>query len=259
MLKFILDNLDSVPEAMRSLYRQREDGKWILQVEGAVPAEKLAEFRDNNTKLLKDLEKFKDVDPVKYAELLKIETDLRNGKVKDGKTVEEIVAERTDAMKKAHEKQVGELSKTVETTTTELSRLKISDAAVAVATELGLRPTAREDLVGRVTQLFRLKDGKPVAVNPDGSEIYGSGAEPLSIKEYVGGLVEKAPHLFEASQGSGAHNNGKPPIGGRITVNPWKKETWNVTKQGQLFKENKELARKMAAEAGHKIPEPAAA
>ena len=33
--------------------------------------------------------------------------------------------------------------------------------------------------------------------------------------------------------------------------NPWKKESWNVTMQGKVFeKEGKEVARKMAKEAG---------
>lgn len=256
MVAYIIDQeaFDALSDALKAEYKKREsDGKYVLDVQGAVPSEKLKEFRDANIQLKADLEKFTDVDPVKYKELLKIETDLRSGKVKDGKTVEEIVAERTEAMKLAFEKEKTTLTKQLEGTTGELTRLKIADAAVAVGAELGLRPTAREDLIGRVSQLFKLRDGKPVAIDPQGNEIYGAGAEPLTVKEYVSGLVEKAPHLFEPSNGGSAPGNRGNGAVNR-NVNPWKKETFNVTKQGEIYKANPELARRMAQEAGTPLP-----
>jgi hypothetical protein len=58
--------------------------------------------------------------------------------------------------------------------------------------------------------------------------------------------------LFEASQGTGARNNGAGGPNGQ-TVNPWAKQTWNLTKQGEAYKKNPDQARKMAAEHGHTI------
>src|SRR3954471_24123600 len=103
MPKFIIDKLEDAPEALRSHYTERADGKWVFQIEGAVPSEKLKEFRDKNTELLKAAEAFKDVDPEEYRRLLAIKNDLEKGKLKDGKTVEEVIEERTGAMKKQFE------------------------------------------------------------------------------------------------------------------------------------------------------------
>lgn len=256
MLKFIVDDINTVPEALRSLYTQRpSDSKWVLQVEGAVDAARLAEFRDSNILLTKRLEDFKDIDPAKARELIGMEKDIRNGKVKDGKTVEEIVEERTTAMRKAHETEVATLKKDLEGTTGKLSRLTIADAAVAKATELGLRPSAREDLVERANRTFTLKEGNPVALDPTGQPKFGKHAEPLTIGEYVEGLIETAPHLFDPSTGTGAAGGSKNNGGGAagVKVNPWLKPTFNLTKQGEVYRANPDLARKMAAEAGVKL------
>jgi hypothetical protein len=256
MLNFIVDDINAVPEALRAHYHQRADGKWVLQVQGAVPQERLNEFRDNNVRLQQQLEAFKDIDPAKAKELIAMEAEIRSGKIKDGKTAEEIVNERTEAMRKAHEKQVADLTKERDVTTQKLARLTIADAAVDAATKLGLRSTAREDLVARVTSTFQLKDGQPTALDSNGQPIFGKGAEPLSIAEYVQDLTEKAAHLFEPSSGTGATGSkgGHGQGGNGAVVNPWKKETLNLTKQGEIYKKSPETARRMAAEAGTPMP-----
>lgn len=256
MLLFSIDQaaFDALPADVQKEYKKREtDGKFVLDVQGAVAQEKLAEFRQNNIKLTKDLEKFEGVDVEKYHELVGMEKDIRAGKIKDGKTVEQIVEERVSEMKKAHDREKLKLTTDLEKANGQLSTLTIADAAAAAGSELGLRPTAREDLVGRVRQLFQLKDGKPVALNTEGAEIYGAGGEPMTIKEYVANLVEKAPHLFEASTGGGSKNGNGTGGGGKPTVNPWNKSTWNLTQQGAIFRANPDMARKMASEHGHTI------
>jgi len=41
-----------------------------------------------------------------------------------------------------------------------------------------------------------------------------------------------------------------PPGAGTGEVNPWKKETWNLTLQGKILKEDPAKATRMKAEAG---------
>src|SRR5208282_6857449 len=56
-LKYELDSLDDVPETKRDEYVLDEASKkYRLQVEGAVPADRLKEFRENNKKLQKERE-----------------------------------------------------------------------------------------------------------------------------------------------------------------------------------------------------------
>ena len=62
LLKFIVDTLEGVDQTVASLYEKQEDGKFRLNVEGAVPREKLDEFRNTNIELLKKVDAFKGVD-----------------------------------------------------------------------------------------------------------------------------------------------------------------------------------------------------
>ena len=74
-LKFVVDNLDDIEEAHRPLYVER-DGKFALAVEGAVSNERLAEFRDNNRSLKKQLDDLsKQFEGVDVDKFLDIESD----------------------------------------------------------------------------------------------------------------------------------------------------------------------------------------
>ena len=70
----------------------------------------------------------------------------------------------------------------------------------------------------------------------EGAVRYGKdGITPMSIEEWTDNLVHEAPHLFEISAGSGASTNG-PGGAGLNDKNPWTKEHWNLTRQGEIFK-----------------------
>lgn len=247
MLKLIYDNESEIPEALRSYYEKGDDGKYRLKVEGgAVSAEKLKEFRDKNTELLKQAERFKDVNLDEYQALKAMKTNLESGKL-DAKA-EEIVTQRIEAFKKEQLKAVTELTTERDRMSGELARLKIGDAAVAEALKLGLRGGAKDDLIARVSAVFKLEGGVPVAYGPDGKQLYDGQAEPLKVADYVKGLIKSAEHLFDPSAGTGAGGGkGKQDTGG---VNPWKKETFNLTLQGKINRENPEEAKRLKAAAG---------
>lgn len=77
-------------------------------------------------------------------------------------------------------------------------------------------------------------EGKPVGV----SDIVKSYKKDTSMS-----------HLFQQT-----HQNYNPAGGdGKETVNPFAKETFNLTKQGKLFKENPEHAKELAMAAGIEI------
>lgn len=254
-LKFIVTNLDEVPEAYRSLYKE-EDGKFYLQVEGAVGKDKVDKFRDEATASKKELDalklRFEDVDLDDYKRLKEKEDDLVKGKM-NGKTIDEIVAERTAKMKESHDKEKIKLTERLTTADSELSRLKISDAAVTAAVKLGLRASAKDDLISRVTRTFTLENGVPIAKKADGTQLYDANSDPLSIEKHVETLVAEAPHLFEPNSGTGT-NKSDTSKGGFTGPNPWDPKTINRTKQTEVIKANPGLAKRMAAEHGASIP-----
>ncbi len=255
-MKYFYDTEAEIPEALKAYYKKdAADGKFYLQCDGIVPRAKLEEFRELNIQQRKDKEdlelKFKDIDPAKYKELLAIETDLKGGKLKDGKPVDQIVEERVALMKADYDKKIADLTATNGTLTTDLSKLRINDQVVRLATEKGLRETAVDDILGRAQLVFKMENGKVVAYGPDGKPKYNKSGKDFEIADFVDDAMTSAAHLFKESTGGGGgnsqgHGGSSVPQG----VNPWNPKTSNVTMQGKIYKENAEKAKAMAKEFG---------
>lgn len=91
------------------------------------------------------------------------------------------------------------------------------------------------------------KDGKPLT--KDGKPVTG-------LDDVVTALLTAKPYL--KAQGGVGGTSGQigggtnPPGAGGAEVNPWKKETLNLTQQAKMLKENPALAARLKAEAGVK-------
>ncbi|WP_039237538.1 phage scaffolding protein [Clostridium sp. K25] len=80
------------------------------------------------------------------------------------------------------------------------------------------------------------------------------GENLLGLKEQLDSLKESDSYLFAEEQqtkfsGIKPADGSKPPQG----YNPWKKDSFNLTDQGKIFKENPEQAKQLMAEAGVNI------
>ena len=73
----------------------------------------------------------------------------------------------------------------------------------------------------------------------------------IGLDDVLKPMKEASPHLFKNAGGTGGYNpaGGGNPLGN----NPFAKETYNLTEQGRLFKQNPEQARQLAAAAGVKL------
>ena len=81
--------------------------------------------------------------------------------------------------------------------------------------------------------------------------VFDKDGAPIGLEDVLKPMREASPHLFKAVGGAGGYNpagGGNPPAS-----NPFAKETFNLTEQGRLFKQNPEQARQMAAAAGVKL------
>lgn len=236
-----------IPAEFQSLYVER-DGAFFLDVEGAVEKARLDEFRNNNLALQREIdalkEKYKGIDPQAIA---KLEEDKRKAEearaLKDGQ-IDQIVASRV----KPFQDQLQEHKAAQERLLQELSVVKINNAAISAATKRGMRATAIPDLTSRARAVFRLdNNGNPVPYI-DGAVRYGKdGTSPMTVDEWAEGLVQAAPHLFESSAGSGAASQSS---GGAQERNPWAKEHWNLTRQGEIFLKDPAKAEQLKRSAG---------
>jgi len=132
---------------------------------------------------------------------------------------------------------------------TQLRTLLIDQAVVGEATKRGLRPTAIPDVTSRARALFRLVNGGPQIFDGDQVRPGKDGVSPMTLAEWVDGLVGDAPHLFEANAGGGAAGSNSGGAGHRSVKNPWHKDTLNITEQMKLQKSDPALAARLRAAA----------
>ncbi|MDO4295028.1 MAG: phage scaffolding protein [bacterium] len=74
--------------------------------------------------------------------------------------------------------------------------------------------------------------------------------KPIGVDDILKPMKETTPHLFQKS-GTGGYNptgGGTPPA-----KNPFAKDSFNLTEQGKLLRENPAQARELAAAAGVKL------
>lgn len=208
-LKLVVDTIESVEEAHRSLYEKTPDGKFALAVDGAVSKDKLDEFRNNNIELKKQLEKFKDVDPAKYQEAMKTLKALEEKKLVDAGNLEEVIAQRIATMSEEHRTALEERDAKLATANRQLEHLMIDTTAKSAAAQNGVISFALDDVVLRAKTVFKVVDGNVVATE-NGKQLYDKdGTTPLTIDSWVKGLKKSAPHLFSMPAGGGAGGSGR--------------------------------------------------
>ncbi|UOO87486.1 hypothetical protein [Neisseria arctica] len=211
---------------------------------------KNGEVIGDNKKLKEQLAQFDGIDPAAVKAILQRFSDDEEAKlIAEGK-IDEVLNKRTERMKTAHEKQLAEMTAKVEAAEARAAKFTdrvLGDAIRAAGSEAGIHKTAFEDAIFRAKTVFDIDDDGN-AVAKDG--VFGKDGKPLTLKEWFGDMQESAPHWFPMPQGAGARGSGSSQPGQK---NPWKKETFNLTEQGQIYRENPELARQLAAQAGQTI------
>ena len=95
----------------------------------------------------------------------------------------------------------------------------------------------------------KAKNTKAVKALLDLEKVKLDGDKLLGLDDQLRELQKSDPYLFgDAKIGDGTN----PPGAGNPEVNPWKPETWNLTMQGKILREDPAKATRMKAEAGVK-------
>jgi len=212
-LKYQITALTEVPENVRSLYKP-EGAIFVLDADDVVPKARLDEFRTNNISLTQQLDRLKDVDPVKYADLIKLQQDVEEGRlIKEGK-LEEVVTLRVTNMRKELEGQLTGAQTQLTQANAQLAVLMIDNAVRQAAVKNGALLTAFDDVVLRARAVYSMDKGQPVPKDDKGQVIYGKdGQTPMAVEDWLVTLKKNAPHLFAGSQGGGA-GGGRGPLPG---------------------------------------------
>ena len=247
-LKYKYTNKQEIPAELQSFYVER-DGVWFLDADGVVEKSKLDDFRQTNITLTNQLKKFEGVDPDAVRQLAADKQRLEDEQhIKDGK-FQEVLDARLKSARADWDKQHGVVVAERDALHGRLSAVQIDQAVVTEATKRGLRPTAIPDITSRARMAFKLVDGVPQIFDGEKIRTGKDGFSPMTLAEWVDGLVGDAPHLFEANAGSGAAGSGGGAAMNRSVKNPFRKESFNLTEQMKIQKSDPALAARLKAAA----------
>lgn len=255
------DEFKAQPEPLQGVYKQQGD---VFVLDADVESHPAVAGLKNTVKATRDeadrfkreagefKTKFGDLDPEKAREAIKFVEAQHDKKLIDEGKVDELVAKRVERMQAEHANQVKSLSKRADTVEQEnktllgqLSEVLIDSALTTTAVKVGVRQTALDDVKLRGRMVWKLVDGKPTPHRPDGTLYYGAdGRSLLSMEEWLGTLQQNAPHLFEASSGSGTDSSasGFRTTGRQIVL------TREQARDVQTWRAAQEEAKKAGAE-----------
>lgn len=260
-IKLVYDTQDDIPEQYRDLYTER-DGKFHLTgVEGMKSQADIDRLQSALTKERNDhketrdkLALFGDLNPDEvHAQLDRIpELEAAGADKLDQAKIDELVEarirtklapverERDKAIKERDEAKTEAENAKGEIRSRDI-RAKLTDAALKAK----VVDTALDDILMIGERAFELNEDGTVTVKD------GMGATPgADPTMWLTEMQERRPHWWPPSEGGGSRGgNG----GGGGGDNPWRADQWNVTKQGQIYRENPERATQLAKQAGTTI------
>ena len=79
---------------------------------------------------------------------------------------------------------------------------------------------------------------------------FDKDGNPIGVDDLLKPMKESSPHLFKAEKGGYNPTAGGGPSG---ATNPWMKDSYNLTEQGRIYRQDPAQARELAAAAGVKI------
>ena len=216
--KFRIEKLEDVDEADRGLYREATDDDgvtgFVLDVEGAVPLERHAEFRTTNIELYdKDKASTKKIGDLE-TEISDLQKKLESAGEETEKQVkgkESELAGRLDTLEKAHEEEITKR----EAAEQESDRVKKRDILKTVGVKGGVSVEASDAFADAYVSQFKL-DGDTIqhmtGEIPTASVL--NAGKVMEVDEFVQHRSKDASFYFGVNQGDGAGGDG----GGRPAV-----------------------------------------
>lgn len=223
---------EALPEAARTFFTEQKvyvaDGEnWKLDADDSEDVAKLTaaikKERDARTQFEKDLkaerEKFKDVDPAKYAELMSKQQEAEDNELKAKGKIDELLQKQREALelklsdqKKKYEEQITSLN-------TQLDEVIIDQTLRSAYEKAGMIPDRIDSGVKLTRDKAQRKDGKMLLLDDTGTVL------DMSPENYAKELVKTSmPWLFQGTNaaGTGADNGTHANGGGKA----YKRADW---------------------------------
>ena len=151
------------------------------------------------------------------------------------------IAERDTQLKELKVKAAGN-----EELTTKITELENLNNTTKEEYETKIAALRKETSIELALKDQRAKNIKAVKALLDLDKVTIDGDNLIGLKEQLEGLKESDSYLFGEDTLTGRDlNPGAQTVEPGHKNNPWKKETFNLTQQGKILKENPEFAQKL--------------
>lgn len=265
MLNSILDSLEGLSDELKGYYVEK-NGKFELQVAGMKTQADIDRLQSalvkerNDHKILRDRyaplsdKKVEDI----LAQLDRIpELEASASGKPDETKINELVEARIKSKLGPLEREKGTLSQKLTEALKNLEGFQIKERVRTIHDSVreaiqkmeGFQQSAIEDALLYAERMLDVDETGKVVTKE------GVGVTPgVEATAWLSDMQAKKSHWWGPSQGGGASGNrlGGPGIGN----NPWKPETWNMTEQGRILRENRARAEQLARVAGTSIGGP---
>lgn len=251
-LKALLETLDGVDDSHKAFYKE-DNGKFLLDIEGVDEHPTVKHLKTS-------FEKTKAEKKTANDQLAALRTrfdgipddfdvDAYNSMkaLTEGKKPDEVRAEIRTQLEDKHRKDLDKVVKEKETIEASLRKLLIDDGI----TKALLDANVGKEFMAAAKALIKEKGVIKIETD-DGvyTAIVETDLGNMPISKYVGEWVagdEGKVFVPKATGGSATGGEGKTKSS---DVNPWKKETRNLTQQGAIIRDDKVKAARMMKDAG---------
>lgn len=272
-LKTVYEAQDDVPEHLRDSYIEK-DGKFIIDIEDldnhpAVRGLKTAmeAQKQEKRKAIGELTLLKekiakvpeDFDPDAYhtlkAKLEEYETDPDRGKddaaAREAVAARKMLEQKINNMERAHKEALEKKEADIKKKSTFISQLLIDDGLTKALINVGVG----KEFMKAAKALLR-EDVKVVEEGDEYNALVETDTGPLDIDRYVQDWAasDDGKAFIPPARGGDAGGSNKPTKPLTVEKNPWTKDSWNLTEQGRIMKNNRPVAEKLAKAAGVKLP-----
>jgi hypothetical protein len=217
-----------------------------------------AKYRTKAKELEERMAKLEAIDADEYETLKKEKAESETKKLEAKGDFEKLRVQLADTHKKELEKKDAEKAELV----AKMGVLEAELNKTILGNEISVAATVAKAINPKLVEMVALQSCK-VDLTEDGRRVIkvldGEGNAKTDIKTgqlySIPQLLEdmkqsqEYAHLFAGSK-AGTGSGSMVAFGTQRIANPWKKESFNLTLQGQIIKENPELANRLKAEAG---------
>lgn len=248
-LDFTIDSVDSLDESIRQFYVER-DGQFVLDVVGVKPEDEfskvhglLQQERNTRKQLESKIKQFGDITPDKFYSLQdkleELQSFTSEGQL-DTSKLDSLVEKRL----KPYDRKIDKISSERDQAMQELSNLKqhmLSATRDNKITELAanrIKPEFIKDLHLRAKYELEYSEDMDTFIDPNG----------LSMDEWVAKQLKDTPSWGLDTKGTGMKNPANAPT--VVVNNPFAKETFSLTEQARLYRDDPELYEKLKKQAG---------